>query len=188
MNPTLPADYLHRMALDDPEAYRSEVRAEFRTGISTLFDPDALDAVVPDEVRERVPEAGQRYVAFVDAASGSGKDAFAVAVAHLDGDRAVLDCIRAWRPPFDPSSVIAEAAALLKSYGLGEVTGDRYAGGAKDDSSGFVGSEFRKHGVLKRDSDRDRSAIYLELLPALNAGRVLLLDDPELLRVAWPGA
>lgn len=57
MNPTLPADYLARMAEDDPEAYRSEVLGEFRAGVRTLFDSEALDACVDRGVRERLPAA-----------------------------------------------------------------------------------------------------------------------------------
>ncbi|MBI3932394.1 MAG: hypothetical protein HY317_03185 [Acidobacteria bacterium] len=179
MNPTLPADYLARMEAEDPEAYRSEVLGEFRAGISTLFDPEALEACVAEGVRERAPEDSPRpwYVSFVDAASGSGKDAFTAAVAHLVGERAVLDVVRAWRPPFNPSGVIGEAADLLKRYGLRETTGDRYA-------PGFVSEGFRAAGITYHASERDRSALYLELLPAVNAGRgrVELLDDAELLR------
>jgi hypothetical protein len=63
MNPTLPADYLTRMAQDDPEAYRSEVLGEFRAGITTLFDPDALAACVAEGVRERAPESLTRHPA-----------------------------------------------------------------------------------------------------------------------------
>jgi Terminase large subunit, T4likevirus-type, N-terminal len=49
MNPSLPADYLERTKQDDPEAYRSEVLGEFRAGISTFLDPEALErCVVPD--------------------------------------------------------------------------------------------------------------------------------------------
>lgn len=175
MNPTLPADYLQRMAQDDPEAYRSEVLGEFRTGLTTLFDPDALAACVAADIRERPPERDVRYGAFTDAASGSGKDAFTFAVAHLDKDRAVLDAVRSWKPPFNPSGVIAEASDLLKRYRLTETTGDRYA-------PGFVSEGFRSCGVTYRHSERDRSAIYLDLLPAVNAEKVVLLDDAELLR------
>ena len=53
MNPTLPQDYLQRMEQDDPEAYRSEVLGEFRTGVSTLFSPEALAACVDIGVKER---------------------------------------------------------------------------------------------------------------------------------------
>jgi hypothetical protein len=175
MNPTLPADYLERMAAEDPEAYRSEVLGEFRAGLSTLLDSDAIAACVAAGVRERKREDGRRYVAFADPASGSGKDAFAVAIAHQDGDKAVLAVVRSWSPPFNPSGAIAEAADLLRRYGLLEVTGDRYA-------PGFVAEGFRAHGVTYRPSERDRSAIYLELLPLVNAGRAVLLDVPELLR------
>ena len=34
---------------------------------------------------------------------------------------------RAWQPPFNPSGVIAEAADVVKRYGLTTTTGDRYA-------------------------------------------------------------
>src|SRR5690606_15883470 len=121
MNPKLGADYLARMEADDPDAYRSEVLGEFRAGVTTLLDPDALAAVVESGVRERLPIAGVRYFGYADAASGSGKDAFALAISHRDGERAVLDVSRAWRPPFNPSGVIAEAAELLRSYRLRDV-------------------------------------------------------------------
>jgi hypothetical protein len=45
MNP-LPPDYSPRMREDDPEAYRSEVLGEFRSGVATFLDPDALEACV----------------------------------------------------------------------------------------------------------------------------------------------
>lgn len=126
-------------------------------------------------MRERPFDASHDYVAFADPSSGSGKDAFTVAVGHLDGERAVLDVVRAWRPPFNPSGVIAEASDLLRRYGLQDVTGDRYA-------PGFVAEGFRAHGITYEASERDRSALYLELLPLVNAGAVSVLDVPELLR------
>jgi hypothetical protein len=174
MNPTLPRDYLERMADDDPEAYRAEVLGEFRAGVSTLFDPEALEAVIPHGVRERPPIAGVRYVGFCDP-SGGRADRFTVAIAHAERDTAVLDVIRAWAPPFNPSGVIAEAAALLRAYGVAQVRGDRFSGE-------FVTEGFRAHGVRYEPSTLNRSALYLELLPRVNAGRVQLLDLPELLR------
>jgi hypothetical protein len=163
------------MAQDDPDAYRSEVGGEFRAGVSTLFDPDPLDACVATGVRERPHQNAPQTAGFADASSGTGKDAFTVGIAHRDGDRAVLDVLRVWKPPFNPSGVIAEAADVLKLHGLREVTGDRYA-------PGFVSEGFRKHGVTYRAGERDRSQLYLELLPAVNARRVVLLDDVDLLR------
>lgn len=175
MNPTLPADYLERMAQDDPEAYRSEVLGEFRQGVSTLFDPEILDACVHVGVREHAPNPKHTYVSGLDAASGSGKDAFAAGVAHAEGDRIVLDALRVWKPPFNPSGVIAEAATFLRSYRISATTGDRYA-------PGFVNEGFAAHGITYHFSEYDRSATYLELLPLVNSQRAVLLDHPELLR------
>jgi len=175
MNPTLSADYLARMAQDDPEAYRSEVLGEFRQGVSTFLDPETIAASVETGVRERPPTPGIAYVAFDDPASGSGADAWTKGITHREGDRIVLDVLRAWAPPFNPSGVIAESAALSNAYGLHATTGDRYA-------PGFVLEGFRTHGITYALSPQDRSALYLELLPLLNAGRVRLLDQPDLLR------
>jgi hypothetical protein len=87
LNPTLSEDYLARMEREDPEAYRSEVLGEFRKGVSTLLDPDALQACVDEVTRERLPEDVVSYHAFVDASTGGGRDKFAVAVAIRAEDR-----------------------------------------------------------------------------------------------------
>lgn len=56
-----------------------------------------------------------------------------------------------------------------------DVVGDRYA-------AEFVAEQFRAHGIDYTPSAQDRSAIYLETLPRVNARTVILLDVPELLR------
>lgn len=174
MNPTLPADYVERMKQDDPEAYRSEVLGEFRAGISTFFDPDHLSACIVEGRNELFPFNGTSYAAFADP-SGGVRDAFGVAIAHRDGSCLVIDCVRAWQPPFNPTSVVAEAASLLKRYRCHTVTGDRYGGE-------WPREAFRHEGISYTVADRDRSALYMELLPVVNAGNVELLDDAKLLR------
>jgi hypothetical protein len=51
-----------------------------------------------------------------------------LAIAHRDGDRGVIDAVRERRPPFSPDDVVQEFTALLRSYDITEVVGDRYAG------------------------------------------------------------
>jgi len=167
LNPTLPTDYLARMEEDDPEAYRSEVLGEFRAGVSTLLDPAAIEACVDNGVRARPPVDGLR----------------SLGIAHLDDDRAVLDSLRVWKPPFNPNVVIAETADVLRTYRLRQVTGDLYA-------PGFVKDGFATNRITylpsrtppPQDMRRDKSMIYLELVPLVNSGRVGLLDVPEALR------
>jgi hypothetical protein len=175
MNPTLPADYLAKMREEDPDAALSEVEGEFRMGLSTFLDPDILADLVPEGVHEVAPESGVQYRGYVDAASGSGKDAFAVGIAHRYGTVATLDAIRAWRPPFNPSGVIDEAAELLRRYGVRKVSGDRYA-------PGFVSEGFRARGVAYEPAERTTSEMYLDFLPLVNSGSVWLLDNVDLLR------
>jgi hypothetical protein len=172
MNPTLPGDYLERMKQDDPEAYRSEVLGEFRAGVSTFLDSDALEQCVADR-RELQPADGLSYVAFTDP-SGGGRDAFTVAIAHRDGERVIVDCVRAWVPPFNPTGVVAEAAELVKTYHCNEVTGDRYAGE-------WPREAFRAHNVEYVVAELDRSRLYLELVPHVNAATVEIPNDAKLL-------
>lgn len=58
--------------------------------------------------------------------------------------------------------------------GLYTTTGDKYA-------PAFVQEGFRSHAATYTPSMQDRSALYLELLPLVNASRVVLLDLPDLL-------
>jgi len=171
MNPTLPADYLQRMSVEDPEAYRSEVLGEFRAGLAMLFDHEALEEVRGDW-RER--EAGVAYRAFVDP-SGGRADAFAVAIGHSENEIAVVDVVRGWGAPFNPAIVTGECAALLASYGIREVEGDRYAGE-------WPRQEFRSNGITYTTAEKTTSENYLHLLPTVNQGAVSLPGDEPLFR------
>jgi hypothetical protein len=175
MNPSLPADYLARMREDDPEAHASEVLGQFRPGLAQLLDPEALAACVRADHRELPPASGVEYVAFTDP-SGGRSDAWGLSIAHKsDGERIVVDLVRAWPPPFNPTGVVEEIVDLLRGYRITSVTGDRYGGE-------FPVEHFRKQGVEYRLADRDRSALYLGLLPLVNSGSIELPDDPTTLR------
>ena len=54
------------------------------------------------------------------------------------------------------------------------VTGDRYSGM-------WPRERFEVHGIEYETADKNRSELYLELLPAINSGRVELLDLPPLI-------
>jgi hypothetical protein len=175
MNPTLSDDYLTRMQETDPDGYQSDVLGQFRAGLSQLLDPDSLVACVDSDIRERPPQPGIAYTAADDIASGTGKDAFAVAIAHRDGDLTVLDCCRTIKPPFNVSTVIAEAADLCRRYGVREMLGDQYA-------AGFAIDGYAKHQITHLAMPFDTSTTYLELLPLVNTAAVRLLDRADLLR------
>jgi hypothetical protein len=96
-----------------------------------------------------------------------------LAIAHKNGERVVLDCVRERKPPFSPDDVVAEFAATLKSYRISSVRGDRYAGE-------WPRERFRVRGISYEPAEQAKSDLYRELLPILNSGRAELLDHPRL--------
>jgi hypothetical protein len=168
MNPTVPRSLIDQAYERDPAAAAAEYGAEFRRDVETFLTDEVLEAVTVAARYELPPVEGVRYSGFVDPSGGSG-DSFTLAIAHGQDGLAVLDCVRETRPPFSPEAVTKEYAALLKSYRLSEVTGDRYGGQ-------WPQEQFRKQGVFYRVAGQTKSELYLELLPALNSGRVELLD------------
>ena len=158
----------------DAESAAAEYNAEFRTDISAFIDRAAVQAVVPEGVMELPPALGIQYTAFVDPSGGS-TDSMTLAVAHMESNSvAVLDCIRERKPPFSPEDVTMEFAALLRSYNVTRVSGDAYAGE-------WPRERFATHGVAYELSDRNKSSIYQDFLPALNGRRIRLLDHPRLI-------
>jgi hypothetical protein len=173
MNPTIGERLIEEALERDASVAGSEWLAEFRADIESFITREAVEACIEPGVRERAPVLGVKCAAFVDP-SGGRADAMTLAVAHAEGkDCAILDCVREVKPPFDPASAVAEFAGTLGAYGVREVRGDRYAGE-------WPVSAFRKHGIWYRAAERPKSDLYRELLPAVNARRVELLDLPRL--------
>ena len=146
---------------------------EFRSDLQRLFTHEVIEAAVVPGRHELPRLNASRYSGFVDPSGGSA-DAMTAAVAHLDSERIVLDAVRSRTPPFSPEKVAQEFAAFFKAYGITTIAGDRYGGE-------WPREAFRKHGISYVPSERSKSEIYLETLPLLNAGRVELLDDAQLM-------
>ena len=173
MNPVLKQSVVDDAYATDPEAAAAEYGALFRSDIASFIDRDLLVDLVEPGRSQRGCVTGTRYTAFVDSSGGS-RDSFALAIAHMEGDVAVLDVVEEIKAPFDPSVATAELCKVLKAYGCSQVYGDRYAGN-------WVPNEFKKHGITYLPSGRDRSQLYLEALPLLHSHRVRLLDLPRLI-------
>jgi hypothetical protein len=97
-----------------------------------------------------------------------------LAIAHKQGNIAILDAVREVKPPFSPESVVAEFCALLKTYRINTVIGDKYA-------LLWPQERFQAHGVTYSAAARPKSEIYQTFLPAVNGRRIELLDHPKLI-------
>jgi hypothetical protein len=177
MNPTLDEAVIAAAYADDPASAAAEYGAQFRTDVETFVSREVVESCVVPSRHELPPVPGVAYRGFCDPSGGSGTDSYTAAIAHAeprDGRlMAVLDAVREIRPPFSPESATADLAALLRAYGVQEVTGDRYGGE-------FPREMFRKHGISYRLSEKPKSDLYRDSLPALNSGSVTLLDHPRL--------
>jgi len=171
-NPTIDVSVIDQAHRDDPEAAAAEWDARFRGDLSTFVDRAVVERCVDEGVRERPYDRRFRYVAFCDP-SGGAHDSMTLGIAHREGERAFLDCLREVRPPFAPADVVSEFCRVLQVYRLGSVTGDRYAGS-------WVSDAFRQLGIRYVAAERSRSEIYIDALPALMSGSVSLLDDLRL--------
>lgn len=173
MNPAVPSAFVARELQRDPAKARAEYLALFRDDIEGFISREQIDALVEPGLRSRPFITGITYSAFVDP-SGGAADAMTLGIAHLEGERRVLDCLAEVKPPFSPEAVVKDFAALLKVYGVAMVTGDRYGGE-------WPRERFRVHGIEYLVADKPRSDLYRELLPLLMSGTVDLLDDPRML-------
>src|SRR5262245_24972368 len=149
MNATVPQATIDAALKRDEAWARAEFFAEFRDDIS-LFVPFETVAACLGEHAEMEPEAKRRYFAFVDPAGGSGGDSMALAIAHREGERAVVDLVREVKPPFSPEDAINQFVLALRPYRIKEVVGDRFGGE-------FPREMFRRRGISSALAQKVRS-------------------------------
>ncbi len=167
MHPSVDREFIRGEYEKDPLAAAAEYGLEWRSDVAAYVSREVVEAAVPAGVFEHLPEPGVVYRAFTDPSGGSA-DSFTLAIG-----RGVLDCVREVRPPFSPESVVGEFADLMRTYRIGQVIGDHYAGE-------WCREQFRKVGINYETSEPSKSKIYVDWLPLLNSGKVELLDIPRL--------
>ena len=177
LNPTFDKRAIDTAYAEDPASASAEYGAQFRSDVETFVNREALDACVVLSRHELPCVTTMTYEAVVDPSGGSA-DSFTLAVGHREerGELtvAIIDALRETKPPFSPASVVADYAALLKTYGVCSVRGDRYAGE-------FPRELFREHGITYDLLDKAKSDLYKDALALINSCRVELLDHPRTL-------
>jgi hypothetical protein len=173
MNPTLNAEVVAEAYENDPARAAAEFGGEFRDDIAAFVTREAVEACIVVD-RFKLPMIStNRYYAYTDPSGGSA-DSWTLAISHAEKDgTTVLDLVRETRPPFSPQAVVEDYAAVLKTYGIHRVTGDRYAGE-------FPRELFRNLGISYDLSERSASDAYRDFLPKVNNRKVELLDLPRL--------
>jgi hypothetical protein len=174
-NPSLPQKVVDRAYEKDALAASAEYGGEFRSDLERFITLEAVTACLMPGTHELPPQRGRTYVGFVDAAGGSGADAMTMAISYKDDFEsvAVLACLREVKPPFSPEQTVFEFVRVLRSYGISEIRADRFG-------ADWVSEAFARHNIRLVPSDKTRSEIYGEILPALNSREVRILDSKKL--------
>jgi hypothetical protein len=174
LNPSLSQEFINREYEKDPIWAAAEYGAEFRTDIESFITSESIEACIDPGVRERPFDRHHLYSAFIDP-SGGASDSFTLAIAHKEGQTAVLDVIREVRAPFSPEQAVEQFCAILRQYQVYGVRSDRFGGE-------WVNEAFRKRGVVVEPSEYPKSQLYQDALPMINSRTAALLDDPTLKR------
>jgi hypothetical protein len=175
LNPSLSQRVVDRALEKDRPRASAEYLAEFRTDIEGFVSLEVVEACIGG-YREQSPASGITYSAFVDPSGGS-EDSMTLAIGHRvrkPEERIVIDAIREAQPPFSPSAVVDDFAALCRLFRVSKVIGDHYGGE-------FVKEPFRKHGIRFELCKSPKSDLYRDLLPLLNSGTIVLPRSDRLI-------
>ena len=172
MNPSVPQAFIDQAYVEDAAVAATEYGAQFRVDLETFVSQEAIDGVTVPGRRELPVISQVAYAGFCDPSGGSS-DAMTIAIGHPEKNRAVLDVVREVKSRFSPEGVVREFSELLRQYRVTRVCGDRYAGQ-------WPREQFHKCGIRYEASAKPKADLYREFLPAVNSGRVELLDLPRL--------
>lgn len=173
MNPTLPQSVVDEAVADDLQAAKSEYLGEFRDDVGEFLPRAVIEQLVIAGRTSLIAQSGIRYFAFADLSGGRADDA-ALAIAHREERKVIIDFVKRWKPPFNPHHVVSLMAEEVRRYGIRRITGDNYA-------AEFVASAFVSNGIKYEKSELNKSALYIELLPRLCSGEIELPDDEFLI-------
>ena len=174
MNPRISQEFIDEQIELDPEAGRSEWGGLFREDISMAFPLEMLEqCIVPGRVELAYAKA-VTYKSFDDPMGGRG-DSWAKCIAHKQGNKVIVDLIRAWPPGMSVHDIARESAEVGKAYGLKSTVGDNYAGE-------WPREAFAEHGVTYEQCEQSKSDLYLAAIPLMSSRRVELPTNDRMVK------
>src|SRR5262249_54926098 len=142
-------------------------------GASRTFNPTLSQSVVDRALEKDRPRATAEYLAEfrTDVEGFVALEVVEACVGDYREQQPAADNV--YEAFTDPSQVGGDFAALLKSYRVASVSGDRYAGE-------FPRELFRKYGISYELATLTKSELFRDLLPLLNSVRVTLPRNERL--------
>ncbi|MBA7469527.1 hypothetical protein ES707_04798 [subsurface metagenome] len=170
VNPEILQKFLDKEKARNYDNWRREFQAEFSEKLEAFFGFELMQK--PFILGGDLPyKSGYNYSLGLDQSGLSGRDRFALAISHQEGDIAIVDVVRSWETK-DLDIILNDIEILAKTYFLNEASIDRY-------SKGYVENSFKKIGleILIRPS---LSIVFVNLKSKMIQDKLQLPDRPDL--------
>jgi len=170
VNPIIPKKFLEKEKDRDIDNWLREFQAEFSEKIEAFFGFELMQKIFT--LAGDLPyKSGNKYFMSFDQSGLSGRDRFAVSIAHSEKDLAIVDCVRSWDTK-DLDIILNEAGLLAKKYHLSKCLVDRYA-------IGYVRNVFRKIG-LEIETRPSLPEVFVNFKSLCLREKIQLPDRPDL--------
>lgn len=162
----------------DPDAYRTDVLAEFASPEESLFSSESIDRATRKTPAVVAAKPGYTYYAAMDPATrGNG---WTLCIATREAGKTIVVRADEWQgsrdEPLDPGDVLAEIAGILASYRITSVDTDQAMGDALLRLGRQVG--LRLHPWTLSANERARR--YLTIRTKLDTGEIELPPNTKL--------
>ena len=166
MNPTIDPAFLESEKCRNPDNYQREFMAEFSESVSAFFPFAKIDeaCVLGGDI---LPKVSNRYYAGIDQSGLTGRDRFALAIAHKEKETVFIDLVRSWATT-SGKQIIGEIRGILKGYGITSVCLDKYG-------AGWVKQQFEDIGI-EVEIREALPAIYQNLKSLIMANAIKIPD------------
>ena len=179
MNPILWTPEAVRDAEEkDPQAFRTDVAAEFAQPEESLVTQQSLDAATRASPLVEPPKPNVQYSAAIDPATRG--NAWTLIIACQEGTMKRVVLAKQWvgssALPLRPAAVLAEIAKLCKSYRVGVLDSDQYYGDALRD----LAAQVKLILIVHAWTEKEKLSKFLALKTMFEQGMVEIPSDNSL--------
>ena len=170
LNPLIPVKFLEKEKARDIDNYLREFKGIFSEKLEAFFSWELMQK--PFVLAGDLPYNSEYiYYLALDQSGLSGRDRFALAISHKEGDSVIVDIVRSWQTK-DLDIILDEIKTLAGTFCISEAIIDRY-------SKGYVEASFKKISleVKIRPSLAD---VYVNLKSKMIQDKLKLPDRPDL--------
>jgi hypothetical protein len=170
MNPNVSREFLESEKRRSPDNYQREFMAEFSETVSAFFPFDKVNeaCVLSGDI---LPNVNHRYYAAADPSGLTGRDRFALSIAHKEGNIVIVDLVRSWSTK-SGSQIVGEILSILKDYNITLIQLDRYG-------AGWIRQQFEAGGI-ETEIREALPKIYSNLKSLMMANAIRLPDTKPL--------